>query len=164
MAKMSDLLKYLNLTGVQYQVINHMPAFSAHSVALAAHVPDCELAKTLLVRADEQYWMAVLPADCHLNQRQLKHALEAKHVSLATEEELAVFFPDCDVGAMPPFGKLYALPVILDKSLTEDECIVFNACTHTQSVKMKYADYEKLVRPIIAEIAERVQKQEETVR
>lgn len=164
MAKMSDLLNYLNLTGVHYQVINHVPAFSAHSVALAAHVPDCELAKTLLIRADEQYWMAVLPADYHLNQKLLKHALEAKQVTLATEEELAVFFPNCDVGAMPPFGKLYALPVILDTSLAEDECIVFNACTHTQSVKMRFADYEKLVRPIIAEIAERVHKPEESLR
>ena len=164
MAKMSDLLKYLNLTGVQYQIINHVPAFSAHSVALAAHVPDCELAKTLLVRADEQYWMAVLPADSHLNQKAIRHALEAKHVGLATEEELSVFFPDCDVGAMPPFGKLYALPVILDKSLAADECIVFNACTHTQSVKMSYADFEKLVRPIVAEIAERAPKPEETLR
>ncbi len=163
MAKMSDLLKYLNLTGVQYQVLSHVPAFSAHSVALAAHVPDSELAKTLLIRADEQYWMAVLRADYHINQKALKHALEAKHVSLATEEELTVFFPDCEVGAMPPFGKLYALPVILDKSLSDDEYIVFNACTHTQSVKLKFVDYEKLVRPIVAEFAERVRKPEETL-
>ncbi len=163
MAKMSDLLKYLNLTGVQYQVISHVPAFSAHSVALASHVPDSELAKTLLIRADEQYWMAVLRADFHINQKSLKHALEAKHVSLATEEELGVFFPDCEVGAMPPFGKLYALPVIVDKALATDEFIVFNACTHTQSVKMKFLDYEKLVRPIVAEFADAVHKPEESL-
>ena len=163
MARMSDLLKYLNLTGIQYQVISHVPAFSAHSVALATHVPDSELAKTLLVRADEQYWMAVLRADYHLNQKSLKHAIEAKHVSLATEEELSVFFPDCEVGAMPPFGKLYALPVIVDKILTADEYIVFNACTHTQSVKMKYADYERLVRPISAEIAEPLRETQESI-
>ncbi len=163
MAKMSDLLKYLNLTGVQYQVISHVPAFSAHSVALATRVPDSDLAKTLLVRADEQYWMAVLRADYHINQKSLKHALEAKHVGLATEEELSVFFPDCEVGAMPPFGKLYALPVILDQALAGDEYIVFNACTHTQSVKMKFTDYEKLVRPIVAEFAERVRTPEESV-
>jgi Ala-tRNA(Pro) deacylase len=163
MAKMSDLLKYLNLTGVHYQVISHVPAFSAHSVALAAHIPDSELAKTLLLRADEQYWMAVLRGDHHLNQKLVKHALEAKHVSLATEEELSVFFPDCEVGAMPPFGKLYALPVVVDKSLAEDEDIVFNACTHSQSVKMKFADYEHLVRPITAEIAQRLQVPEENI-
>jgi Ala-tRNA(Pro) deacylase len=163
MAKMSDLLKYLNLTGVHYQVISHVPAFSAHSVALAAHIPDSELAKTLLLRADEQYWMAVLRGDHHLNQKLVKHALEAKHVSLATEEELSVFFPDCEVGAMPPFGKLYALPVVVDKSLTEDDDIVFNACTHSQSVKMKFADYERLVRPITAEIAQRLQVPEENI-
>lgn len=163
MAKMSDLLKYLNLTGVQYQVISHVPAYSAHSVALAAHVPDQDLAKTLLIRADEQYWMAVLRADCQLNQKSLKHALEAKHVSLATEEELAVFFPDCEVGAMPPFGKLYALPVVVDKALAEDTDLVFNACTHSESVKMKFADYQRLVRPIVAEIAERVHSTEERI-
>lgn len=163
MAKMSDLLKYLNLTGVQYQVISHVPAFSAHSVALATHVPDSALAKTLLVRADERSWMAILRADHHLNQKLLKHALEAKHVSLATEEELTVFFPDCEVGAMPPFGKLYALPVVVDKSLSQDEDIVFNACTHSQSVRMKFADYERLVRPIIAEFAEPARKAEESI-
>lgn len=163
MAKMSDLLKYLNLTGVQYQVISHVPAFSAHSVALAVHIPDDELAKTLLLRADEQYWMAVLRADYHLDQKLVKHALEAKHVSLATEEELSVFFPDCEVGAMPPFGKLYALPVVVDKALADDEEIVFNACTHTQSVKMKFTDYARLVRPITAEIAQRQHKAEESV-
>ena len=163
MAKMSDLLKYLNLSGVQYQVISHVPAYSAQSVALAAHVPDRYLAKTLLVRADEQYWMAVLRADCHFNQKMLKHALEAKHVSLATEEELAVFFPDCEVGAMPPFGKLYALPVVVDKALVEDDEIVFNACTHSQSVKMKFDAYQRLVRPIIAEIAEQVHSTEERI-
>lgn len=163
MAKMSDLLKYLNLTGVQYQVISHVPAFSAHSVALASHVADNELAKTLLIRADEQYWMAVLRADYHINQKSLKHALEAKHVGLATEEELSVFFPDCEVGAMPPFGKLYALPVILDKALAVDEYLVFNACTHSQSVKMRFADYVKLVRPIVADIAECSKQTEESI-
>jgi Ala-tRNA(Pro) deacylase len=163
MAKMSDLLKYLNLTGVQYQIISHVPAYSAHSVALATHIPDRNLAKTLLVRADEQYWMAVLRADFHFNQKLLKHALEAKHVSLATEEELTVFFPDCEVGAMPPFGKLYALPVVVDKALVEDEEIVFNACTHSQSVKMKFDEYQRLVQPIIAEIAEREHSTEESI-
>jgi len=163
MAKMSDLLKYLNLTGVPYQVISHVPAYSAHSVALATHIPDFELAKTLLLRADEQYWMAVMRADYHLDQKLVKHALEAKHVSLATEEELSVFFPDCEVGAMPPFGKLYALPVVVDKTLSNDEEIVFNACTHTQSVKMKYTDYARLVRPITAEIAVRQHKEEESI-
>jgi Ala-tRNA(Pro) deacylase len=163
MAKMSDLLKYLNLTGVPYQIISHVPAYSAHSVALASHVPDKELAKTLLLRADEQYWMVVLRADCHLNQKWIKHALEARHVGLATEEELAVFFPDCEVGAMPPFGKLYALPVVVDRALADDDEIVFNACTHTQSVKMKFSDYQRLVLPIIAEIAERVPATEESI-
>jgi Ala-tRNA(Pro) deacylase len=162
MAKMSDLLKYLNLTGVDYQVISHVPAYSAHSVALATHVPDSKLAKTLLVRADEQYWMAVLRADHFLDQKLLKHALEAKHVTLATEEELSIFFPDCEVGAMPPFGKLYALPVIVDKALTADNEIVFNACSHTQSLRMKFVDYERLVRPIIAEFAGHVHKAEES--
>ncbi len=163
MAKMSDLLKYLNLTGVPYQVINHVPAFSAHSVALATHVPDQDLAKTLLLRADEQYWMAVMRADCQLDQKLVKHALEVKHVSLATEEELAVFFPDCEVGAMPPFGKLYALPVIVDKALAADEEIVFNACSHTESIKMKYADYERLVRPITAAIAHAQTTEEQNI-
>ena len=148
------LLKYLNDNGVRYQVLTHVPAFSAHQAAVASHVPESELAKTLLVKAGEQHWMVVTRADQRVNEKLLKEVLEAKHVGLAHEEDLETQFPDCEVGAMPPFGNLYDLPVIMDTSLEEDEEIVFNACSHTESIKLRLEDYVRLVNPMIAGIAE----------
>lgn len=153
MAKMEDVVRYLNLNRVPFEVLAHSAAYSAHDVALATHVPDAELAKTLLVVVDDQHWMAVVPGDHQIVEKKLRHALEAKHVHLAHEEDLALFFPECETGAMPPFGMLYALPVVVDRSLTEDREIVFHACTHTQSIRMTFADFTKLVKPVIADIA-----------
>jgi Ala-tRNA(Pro) deacylase len=154
MAKFDRLLKYLNENNVHYQVLSHTEAFTAHQVALASHVPDRNVAKTLLVKADDQYWIVALRADQRLNEHLLRDALEAKHVRLAYEEDLAGFFPDCETSAMPPFGKLYGLPVIVEKGLAEDDEIVFNACTHTNAIRMRFQDYERLADPMIAEFAE----------
>lgn len=154
MSKFERLLKYLNENNVHYQVLSHTATFTAHQVALASHVPDHSVAKTLLVKADGQYWMVLLGADQRMSERLLKHVLEVKHVHLAPEEILEDFFPDCEASAMPPFGKLYGLPVIADKSLSEHEEIVFNACTHTDSIRMRYEDFEKLADPMVAELAE----------
>jgi Ala-tRNA(Pro) deacylase len=154
MAKMTDLLKYLNRNGVQYTVLRHDPAFRAHDVALVMHVPESQLAKTLIVRADNQHWMVVLRADQRLDEHLLKRALGAKHVHLVHEEDLVPLFPDCQLGAMPPFGNLYGLPILVEKLLEEDREIIFNACTHTEAVKMSFEDYDRLVQPIVARVAE----------
>jgi Ala-tRNA(Pro) deacylase len=154
MAKFDRLLKYLNDNNVHYQVLSHTEAFTAHQVAMASHVPDRAVAKTLLVKAGAQYWMVVLGADQRLNERLLKHALEVTEVHLAHEKDLERFFPDCETSAMPPFGKLFGLPVIVEKHLADDEEIVFNACTHTDAIRMKFSDYERLADPIVAEFAE----------
>ncbi len=150
----SKLILYLDSTGVPYQLLSHVPAFSAHEVAAVTHVKDKDLAKTLVIKADDSHWLAVLRADHRLNDRSLKKALGVKHVQLLSEDELAILFPDCEVGAMPPFGNLYSIPVVVDKFLTNDYEIVFNACTHTESIKMKYKDFESLVKPLITEFAE----------
>lgn len=152
MAKASDLVRYLTDNNIHFRLLRHIPVFKAHDVAEAAPVPDSELAKTLLVKAGTIYWMVVLRADQRLNERLLQHALEVHHVHLAHEEDLETLFPDCEIGAMPPFGNLYGFPVIVDKSLAEDEEIIFNACTHQESIRMKFADYERLVKPMIAEL------------
>jgi len=153
MATMVDLLKYLDKNSIGYDVVEHPPAYSAHEVATAVRVPEKELAKTLIVRADDRYYMVVLPADHRLNDHALRDLLGARHVHLASEEDLRQLFPDCETGAMPPFGNLYALPVVVDKSLTEDEHIMFNACTHTKAVRMKLQDYLALVKPFVGEFA-----------
>ena len=164
MARVEHLLGYLNENNVHYQLLSHVAAFTAHQVALVAHVPDSELAKTLLAKADGQYWLVVLRADQRVSTSLLKKALEAKHVALADEEALEGLFPDCELGAMPPFGKPYGLPVIVEHSLTEDDEIVFNACTHKGSIRMKYEDFDRLANPIVAEFAEPPQVAEERFR
>ncbi|MBM4160228.1 MAG: YbaK/EbsC family protein [Ignavibacteria bacterium] len=154
MAKMTDLLRYLNSNKIEYQVLEHDPAFSAHDVAIATHVPESEMAKAVVIRIDERFWMTVLRSDQRINQQLVKRAFAAKHVHLAHEEDLGTLFPDCQIGAMPPFGNLYGLPVLVDESLAQDEEITFNACTHTKSIRMKYQDFRRLVRPVVAGFAE----------
>lgn len=154
MAKIADLAKYLNDNKVQYQIIAHDPAYTAHDVARASHVPDYELAKAIIVRADGGFWMAVLRADQSIDQTLLRKALAATELHFAREEDLSFLFPDCQTGAMPPFGNLYGVPVVVDVALSEDKEIVFNACTHTRAFRMKYADYERLVHPRIAVFAQ----------
>lgn len=147
------LLKFLDESVARYQVLSHVPAYSAHDVARAAHVPERSLAKTLLVKADSQYWLVVLRADQRVDEKALRHELTTRHVHLAQEKEIESMFPDCETGAMPPFGNLYGLPVIVEKGLSEDDEIVFNAGTHTDSVKMRFADFVSIVDPIIAQFA-----------
>jgi Ala-tRNA(Pro) deacylase len=154
MAKLGDVMEYLKHNSVHYEVIEHAPAFSAHEVAVVSHVPEKELAKTLVVYTDGKYCMVVMPADHRLSDHLMHDVFKAKHIHLASEEDLQQIFPDCEIGAMPPFGNLYALPVYVDTSLADDEEIVFNACSHTRSIRLKMYDYLRLVKPVIADISQ----------
>lgn len=160
MAKMSDLLRYLNSNKVEFQVIEHDPAFSAHDVAVATHVQEGEMAKAIVVRIDDHLWMAVLRSDQRINQQMIRRVFGARDVHLAHEEDLEVLFPDCQLGAMPPFGHLYGLPVMVEEGLAGDDEIVFNACTHTKSVKMKFKDFRRLAKPVIAAFADSIHAME----
>jgi Ala-tRNA(Pro) deacylase len=103
--------------------------------------------------ADGQLVLLVLPASLQVELARLNVALGAKATRFAHEAEFVDAFPDCEVGAMPPFGNLYDLPVYVDKSLTDDEAIVFPAGTHTETMSVRYADYAQLVKPTIVEFA-----------
>jgi len=153
MAKLGDVMDYLKHNNVPYEVIEHTPAFSAHEVAVASHVAEKDLAKTLIVNVDGKFCMVVMPADHRLDDHMVHTLLKAKHVHLATEDDLHKIFPDCEIGAMPPFGNLYALPVYVDKSLADDDVIVFNACSHTKSIRLKMYDFLCLVKPVVAELS-----------
>jgi Ala-tRNA(Pro) deacylase len=153
MAKLGDMIDYLKKNGVSYEVIDHVPAFTAHEVAVASHVPDKDLAKTLVVQADDKYCMVVIPGDHRLDEKMFYEIMKTKHVRLAQEDDLKPLFPGCELGAMPPFGNLYALPLYIDKELTKDKEIVFNACTHTKSIRLKMEDYIRLTKPVIAEFS-----------
>lgn len=153
MAKIGDVVDYLKRNSIPYEIIDHAPAYSAHEVAVASHVPEKDLAKTLIVQADDRHCMVVMPADHRLDEHRFHDIVKAKHVHLAHEEDLKPLFPDCELGAMPPFGNLYALQVYVDKSLVNEPEIVFNACSHTKSIRLKMNDYLALVKPVVAEFS-----------
>ena len=161
MAKITDLLRYLQSNKIEFHVLEHDPAFSAHDVAAVAHVPESEMAKAILIKIDQHYWMAVLRADQRINPQMIRRVFGAKTVQLAHEEDLGMLFPDCQLGAMPPFGNLYGLPVLVEECLEDDENIVFNACTHTKAIHMKFKDFRRLAKPVIAGFAEFVHAVEE---
>ncbi|PYI81134.1 MAG: deacylase [Verrucomicrobia bacterium] len=141
------LKEFLDKEKIKYVSITHSPAYTAQEVAASAHVPGKELAKTVIVKVDGQMAMAVLPANRKVVVQELREITGADEVQFATEVEFKNLFPDCETGAMPPFGNLYGMEVYVAPSLAEDDEIAFNAGTHTELIKMSYQDFERLVKP-----------------
>lgn len=141
------LKEFLDSHNIMYTTISHSPAYTAQEVAASAHIPGKEMAKTVIVKIDGKLAMAVLPANQKLNTGQLKNALNATKVEVTGEQEFRDKFVDCEIGAMPPFGNLYGLDVLVEQNLAKDDQIAFNACTHTEVIRMKYGDFERLVKP-----------------
>lgn len=141
------LKQFLDEHMVKYVVIQHSPAFTAQEIAASAHIPGQELAKTVMVKIDGTMAMAVLPASLRVDLEGLREALDVGSVELASEREFKDMFPDCEVGAMPPFGNLYGMDVFVAQSLTEDEEIAFNAGSHTELIRLSYMDFDRLVKP-----------------
>jgi Ala-tRNA(Pro) deacylase len=144
------LTEFLNAHNVKYVTITHSPAFTAQEIAASAHIPGKELAKTVMVNIDGKMAMAVLPASSKVNLEALKNAAGAKTAELASEDEFQRAFPDCDIGAMPPFGNLYGMDVFASEALAQDENIAFNAGSHVELVRLAYKDFERQVRPRVA--------------
>jgi Ala-tRNA(Pro) deacylase len=149
----NKLKDFLDSQDVKYVTITHSPAYTAQQIAASAHIPGKELAKTVVVKIDGKLAMAVLPASYKVDFDLLKEAAGAESVELAGEVEFKETFPGCEVGAMPPFGNLYGLDVYVAESLAEDDEIAFNACSHTELIKLSYADFEKLVKPKIVKMS-----------
>lgn len=145
------LKEYLDREHVHYEVLSHPEAFRAVAIAQTLHTPEKEMAKVVIVKVDEQFVMTVLPASSQVDFHRLKDVFMTNHVRLATEEEFKDLFPDCELGAMPPFGTLYGLPVFVDQLLTEDDTIVFQAGTHSEAIRMRYMDFAALVFPVVEE-------------
>lgn len=145
----TKLKEFLNAHGVAHCVIPHPLAFTATSVAGAAHVPGKEMAKTVVVNLDGQLAMAVVPATRKVDLERLRQATGALSAELAPEREFIHDFPDCEPGAMPPLGNLFGLPVYVEPHLAEDAEIAFNAGTHTEVVRMAYKDFERLTHPTL---------------
>ncbi|MEW6206932.1 MAG: YbaK/EbsC family protein [Acidobacteriota bacterium] len=153
MSVAAKLKEYLDTNHADYHIITHARSYTAQDTAAAAHVPGRELAKTVVVKADGQFALAVLPAPRKVDLDRLKAALGAEQVRVAYETEFSSLFPECEVGAMPPFGNLYGLEVYVDSSLAEDEEIVFNASTHVEAIRMKYSEFERLASPRVADFS-----------
>ena len=149
----SSLQEFLDRHNVRYIVLSHSPAYTAQGVAGLTHIPGKELAKTVIVKLDGKLVMAVVPAMFHVDLAQLKKAANAKTVALASEEEFRDRFPECETGAMPPFGNLYGIPVFADEILAKDKEIAFNAGSHRELIRMGWEDFEKLVEPKVVRIA-----------
>ena len=147
------LKNYLDNNKIKYVIISHSPAYTALEVAASAHIPGQKLAKTVMVKIDERLTMIVLPSRYKIDFNLLSVLTETKNVKLATEEEFSDKFPDCEVGAMPPFGNLYNIEVHVAETLTKDDEISFAAGSHSELIKLSYKDFEKLVKPTILKIS-----------
>jgi Ala-tRNA(Pro) deacylase len=147
------LKDFLDEHQVKYVVITHSRAFTTQEVAALTHIPGKEIAKTVIVDIDGETAMAVVPGSQKVDLALLRDALGAERVTLVKESAFRDRFPECDPGAMPPFGNLYGMPVYVADSLTEDEEIAFNAGSHEQLVKMAYRDFERLVQPKVMKFA-----------
>lgn len=143
------LKEFLDQNRVKYVVITHSPAHTAQEIAASAHIPGREMAKTVIVKLDGRMAMAVLPASELIDLDLLADAAFAQRAELAHEDEFRDRFPDCELGAMPPFGNLYGMDVYVAEELTQDEEITFNAGSFTELVRMPYSDFARLVKPRI---------------
>lgn len=150
---LTRLKDFLDTRHIKYVVISHSLAYTAQGIAALTHIPGRELAKTVVVKLDGAFAMAVVPASSRIDVALLKAATKAKSVEIATEDEFKDRFPDCETGAMPPFGNLYGMSVFVDEVLAHDKEIAFNAGTHRELVRMSWEDYEKLVKPTVLGLA-----------
>lgn len=147
MYQQSLLKEFLDLKKVPYEHHIHRTAYTAQEIADEEHISGMIVAKTVVVKADNRFVMAVLPAPVKVDLAALKAAVGARELRLATELEFKGLFPDAEAGAMPPFGNLYGIPVYVEVSLTRDPEIEFNAGTHQDTIRMKYEDFARLVHP-----------------
>ena len=141
------LVDFLDKSDVHYATINHSRAYTAQTVARSAHIKAREMAKVVIVGIDDRLAMVVLPASDTVDIELLQTSIGNDNIRLATEEEFNERFPDCEPGAMPPFGNLYDMEVFVSPHLTEDELIAFNAGTHTELIQLPYGDFSRLVDP-----------------
>ncbi len=147
-----DLVKLLKENQVKFELRHHPARYTAQEVAAAEHITGEDVAKVVLVRAGGDFAMCVVPATYVLDMAQVKEAAGAEDVALATEEEIAKIFPDCEIGAMPPFGKPYGLTLYVETSLAEEDRILIPAGTHEDSVLLAWEDYARLADPTLADL------------
>jgi Ala-tRNA(Pro) deacylase len=148
------LKEVLDQANISYEVYHHALAYTAQEVVTAQHLSGKEMAKVVMLNVDGDLVMGVIAASHKINLNTVKASLGAKEARLASEDEFTSRFPECEIGAMPPFGNLFGLPVFVDPALEKDEYIYFNAGNHVQTVRLKYQDFARLVKPQTARLVE----------
>jgi Ala-tRNA(Pro) deacylase len=150
-----NIQTFLKSRGVEFEILTHEPTYDAQHMAQAVHVSGHEVAKTVLLRANHayNYVVAVLPATRKIDFERTCKALGGTELALATEVEMASVCPDCEIGALPPFGSQYGLKTVADESLSQDEWIVFEGNTHAEAIRMRYEDFDRLEHPLVLPIA-----------
>ncbi len=144
---MKKLRELFDEEKVSYEVYNHPLAYTAQEIAATQHFSGDAMAKVVMLKVDGALAMAVLMGSDKVSLATVREGLNAREVQLATEDEFVSRFPNCEIGAMPPFGNLFGIPVYADPALEKDEHIYFNAGNHVQTVRLRYKDYERLVHP-----------------
>ena len=153
MAILKRLKEMLDEAKITYEVYNHALAYTAQEIAVKQHVSGNELAKVVMLEADDQLVMAVIRGNDKIDLHTVEDSLGAHRARLATEAEFIARFPECEIGAMPPFGNLFGVKVFVDPALEKDEYIFFNAGNHVQTVRLKYKDFAQLVQPAVVRLA-----------
>jgi Ala-tRNA(Pro) deacylase len=151
-----QLIDCLDESKVRYEILHHPEAVTAQRIAQAEHVKGRHHAKVVMIKSGEQRLMAVLPADHQIDLEKVGKVI-GKTASLDSEKKFKSLFPDCAIGARPPFGNLYGLPTYVDKSLAAQDYIVFEAGTHSDAIKLSYRGYEKIVKPQLEDLAIKLQ-------
>lgn len=145
--------RFLKQNGIRYAHSIHPPAYTACEVAAAERMPVHELAKVVVYSGDNGYGMLVLPADYSADLDEVRRLLALSAIRLASESELVEVFAGCEVGAMPPFGSFYGIPVLLDEAVAKTDFLVFTAGTHRDVLRMSVADFLRLANPLVASFA-----------
>lgn len=152
----SRLRDLLMKSETRFEALQHNTAYTAQEIADLQHIPGQEAIKSVIVKVDSKFVMCVLPAIHLVDLDKLKKATRGKHLQLASEEDLSKLFPDYELGAEPPFGNLYGLDVYVDSDLQANDTVVFNAGTHTDTVRIAFADFLRLAKPQVADIGKHV--------
>ena len=143
---------YLETHDVRFEVLPHRIDYTAQETAADTHTPGRDFAKTILLDMPGGHAMAVVPAVYKVDLEKIRQGIGTGQVKLSDEETMSEVCPDCEVGAEPPFGNLYDLPVYVDPMLTQDEYITFNGGTHEEAIRMRYGDWERIVHPTIMDM------------
>jgi len=154
MAIPSRIRDFLDSENVSFEELRHAPAFTGQEIAHTLHLSGKRCAKTVALEGDGRLALAVLPASHRLNLQDLQSVMEVEHLEMLEESELSKFFPDCQPGAIPPFGRLYGMEVWVDQAVCDSEFVVFCAGTHEDCIRMKYSEFAKLTQPRICRFSQ----------